>query len=464
MTSIQNPISVLLRLSSSERLKAALLSGWFFLTIAALWLLKPVRTASLLVHLEASELPYLRFGAVIGVGVVVLAYSRAVNHFSRLNVVRGSSSIFALVLLVFWAALRLGGEALGSQRWFVWAIFILVDIYSTLMVAIFWTYTNDVVSRVEADKLYGPIGIGGILGGIVGGVAVDVFVETVGPIDLLLVCAGLVLLGGGLGWISERMLKPAARQVAHVDKPAIADALEGAREVLRNPYLLAIVGIVVAYEFAAATTDFVINVVFQQAFHSQVEIAQMYGRLGWIVSGTALLSQLLLVPVLLPFKRVALLVPPIAMAAATVGLAVLPIVGMAIVLAASDRGLNYSLQQVTKETLYVPLSDLQRYKAKAFIDVFVDRAAKALSSVAVLVIIGLAGVSIAACLAVALAALVLWMFCANALGRAHATRLARVDEQRPEPLAVPEPLLERERAVSPAQRRSNGVKPAPSPR
>jgi len=137
------------------------------------------------------------------------------------------------------------------------------------------------------------------------------------------------------------------------------------------------------------------------------------------VSGTALVSQLVIVPRLMPRKRLALLVSPIAMAAATVGLAVVPTVALAIVLAASDRGLNYSLQQVTKESLYVPLTDAQKYKAKAFIDVFVDRAAKALSSVALLVMIAWAGVSIGVCLVLALVALGVWMLSAHLLGRTY---------------------------------------------
>ncbi|HTV21867.1 MAG TPA: Npt1/Npt2 family nucleotide transporter, partial [Polyangiaceae bacterium] len=182
-----------------------------------------------------------------------------------------------------------------------------------------------------------------------------------------------------------------------------------------------IVAIVVAYEFAAAVTDFVINVVFERAFDSEVVIAQMYGRLGWIVSATALFSQLVIVPRLLPFKRAALLVPPAIMISATLAFALIPAVAMAIVLAASDRGLNYSLQQVAKESLYVPLNDAQKYKAKAFIDVVVDRGGKALSSVALLVIIALQGVSIAPCLVLALGALIIWAFAANALGRAYAT-------------------------------------------
>jgi ATP:ADP antiporter, AAA family len=418
--------------TSNERLKTALLSAWFFAAIAALWLLKPIRTASLLVHLGASELPYLRFGSVIAVGLVVLAYSGVVNRFSRLDVARGASLIFSAVLLLFWLGLRLGGEALGAQRPFVWAVFIVVDIYSTVMVAIFWTYANDVVTRQEADKLYGPIGIGGILGGVAGGVAVDGLVKSIGPVDMLLVCIALVLAGGGFAWLTEARLKPPPRAVVITQKAGVEDALEGAREVLRSRYLLGIVAIVVAYEFAAALTDFAINVVFERAFATEVEIAQMYGRLGWIVSGVALAAQLLLVPPLLPFKRAALMIPPLAMIAATIGLALLPTVPLAIVMAASDRGLNYSLQQVTKETLYVPLTDAQRYKAKALIDMFVDRAAKALSSVGLLAIIAGVGVSIGASLVLALTSLALWAFAASALGRGyqrHVAKPARKDEQ-----------------------------------
>ena len=63
-------------------------------------------------------------------------------------------------------------------------------------------------------------------------------------------------------------------------------------------------------------------------------------------------------------------------------------------LAASDRGLNYSIQQATKESLYVPLTDVQKYKSKAFIDMFVDRAAKALAAFALIAIIRAVGASV----------------------------------------------------------------------
>lgn len=345
----------------------------------------------------------------------------------------------------------------------------MVDIYSTVMVTMFWTYTNDIVNHREADRLYGPIGLGGILGGIAGGVVVDGLVTSVGPVDMLLVCVALVSIGGGLGWLTEVRLKPPPRAVNVAEHGTATGeravgALGGAREILRSRYLLCIVAIVIAYEFAAAVTDFVINVVFERAFDSEVVIAQMYGRLGWIVSGTALLAQLVIVPLLMPYKRLALLLSPAIMISATLAFALFPVVAMAIVLAASDRGLNYSLQQVAKESLYVPLNDAQKYKAKAFIDVVIDRAGKALSSVALLLIIALQGVSITACLVLALAALLVWAFAANALGRAYVAFTAAKAGRDGRPVTGAPPAHSRAAdaaALPPPERQSDRLTSAP---
>jgi AAA family ATP:ADP antiporter len=47
----------------------------------------------------------------------------------------------------------------------------------------------------------------------------------------------------------------------------------------------------------------------------------------------------------------------------------------------SDNGLNYSINQSAREALYTPTSQDAKYKAKAFIDMFIQRAAKVLAVV-----------------------------------------------------------------------------------
>ncbi len=405
-------------LDRGQRSKGALLSSWFFLTVATLWLLKPVRVASLLAHLGAVETPYVRLAGVVTVALVVVLYSAIVDRLSRVAVVRWANGICGVLLLLFWVAIRLGGAWLGAQRPFVWAVYILVELYSVVIVGIFWTYTNDVCSEEDSNKLYGIIGVGGILGGVAGGAFVDAFARPIGPANLLLICAVLAGLAAALGSLTEAELRPPARAVRREEQEgSLADALAGAREVQASPYLLLIVGIVVAYEFTATLTDFAISVVFERTFHDEAELAKMYGRLGWIVSVTALASQLVLVPILLPRKRAALLVPPLAMLAGGLVLLASPVAAAAMVLGAADRGLNYSVHQSTKESLYVPLTDAQKYKAKAFIDMLVDRAAKALAAFALIVIIRTCGASVTASLGTGFASMGLWAFAAHRLGR-----------------------------------------------
>lgn len=410
--------AILLRgLSRDQRIKGALLSLWFFLTVATLWILKPVRVASLLAHLGSTETPYVRLAGVATIAVVVLLYTASLNHLSRVGIVRWSSLLFGSLLVLFWTALQIWGAALGGQRWFVWAVYILVEIYSVTMIGIFWTYSNDVVQEGEAEKLYGMVGMGGILGGVAGGAFVDAFARRIGPVHLLLVCAGLVALAAALGSLTEAILQPPPRtRAVSEEEPSFKDALAGAILVKKSRYLMLIVAIVIAYEFTATLTDFSVNVIFEKAFSDEVELTRMYGRLGWIASATAVAVQLLLVPLLLPSKRIALLLPPLVMFLGALGALAAPVVAAAMVLAASDRGLNYSLQQAVKESLYVPLTDAQKYKAKAFIDMFIDRLAKAGAAFALIALIAQWGAAARPSLVVSLASMLVWIVAALRLG------------------------------------------------
>jgi AAA family ATP:ADP antiporter len=410
--------AILLRgLEREQRIKGALLSGWFFLTVATLWILKPVRVASLLAHLGSTETPYVRLAGVATIGVVVMLYSIALNKLSRIGIVRWSSLLFGSLLVLFWLALRIWGAALGGQRPFVWAVYILVEIYSVTMIGIFWTYTNDVVTEAEANRLYGVIGLGGILGGLAGGAFVDGFARTIGPVHFLLVCAGLCACSAGLGSVTEAVLRPPPRRKqASDDEVTLADGLAGAAEVRKSRYLMLLVAIVIAYEFTATLTDFSVNVIFEKAFSDEVEMTKMYGRIGWIASATAVVAQVVLVPLLLPKKQIALLLPPVAMFGGAVAALLFPVVAAAIVLSAADRGLNYSIQQSVKESLYVPLSDTQKYKTKAFIDMFVDRAAKAGAAFTLIALIQVWGAAARPSLVVALASTVVWIGAAQRLG------------------------------------------------
>ena len=78
-----------------------MLSLWFFVTIAALSLLKPIRTASLLAHLGAQETPWVRLASVLVVAAFVAGYSRLTDRLSRRALMSTMSVLLATTLTCF---------------------------------------------------------------------------------------------------------------------------------------------------------------------------------------------------------------------------------------------------------------------------------------------------------------------------------------------------------------------------
>ena len=78
---------------------------------------------------------------------------------------------------------------------------------------------------------------------------------------------------------------------------------------------------------------------------------------------------------------IALLFLPIAAMTGSAGFLIAPILIFGSALNTADNAFSYSINQSAKETLYVPTTKDEKYKAKAFIDMFVQRFAKALAVV-----------------------------------------------------------------------------------
>jgi len=77
---------------------------------------------------------------------------------------------------------------------------------------------------------------------------------------------------------------------------------------------------------------------------------------------------------------------PIAITFGSIGFLFAPILIFATAMSVSDNSLNYSINQSAKEALYTPTNRDMKYKAKAFIDMFVQRFAKVLAVVLNLVV------------------------------------------------------------------------------
>jgi AAA family ATP:ADP antiporter len=127
----------------------------------------------------------------------------------------------------------------------------------------------------------------------------------------------------------------------------------------------------------------------------------------------------------------ALAILPMTLVFASGGFLLAPTLVLGSFLSVADNGLHYSLNQSSKETLYVPTRVEEKYRAKAFIDMFGQRFAKAVAvGVSLVVTTVFSGPGDVRWLSLALLPLlVVWLLAARHAGRGFRSRESSVDRR-----------------------------------
>ncbi|MBI5594944.1 MAG: MFS transporter [Elusimicrobia bacterium] len=371
-----NPLS----LSKEERRKALLLAAYFFLVIMAFWVQKPLRTSKFIHFIGAKNIPYAKLGTAFLVLPVMLLYSALARRVARERIAVGACAVFALCALAFWALFR--GTA---PDWAHYAFFFYVDIYITVMLAVFWSFANDITPPDQARRIYGVVGTGGIVGGAVGSAVTGWLVGKLGAPPLLMLCVGLMAAMAALAWTLGQ--DPAHPQAARQESTAsFKEALQGAALTLGSGYLLCIAGMVTCYEITSNIVDYQFSAAAGAAFPAEGELGAFLGKLSTANISLSVAVQLLFTSwVLRRFgPRVGVLVLPALLLLGSAAYLAVPLFAVAAFMFSSDGVFNYSVNQSSKETLYTPTDEATKYQAKAFIDMFVFRGAKGVSALIIL--------------------------------------------------------------------------------
>lgn len=399
----------------AERLRVAGLFAFFFLVIAAFWVQKPIRTSRFLAGVGPAYLPLVKLGTALCIAPVVMLYTWLAARFRREHMVYLCSGTFAACSLLFWSLFSKGAPA-----WTHYAYFFYVDVFNSVMVALFWSVANDICSPQQARRDYGVIGAGGILGGAAGAALTGWAVEPLGTANLLLVCVALLAAIAGVAFLLSRAASEAGQ--APQRDPSWRDAIAGARLTLASRYLLCIAAMVVLYEITSNVIDYQFNTYVAARYPDQEHMAAFLGRFSSASIVASLAAQFVLTTWILRRwgPSVGLLILPLALALGSTAFLLVPVFTTIAAAFFGDATLSYSLNQATKEVLYTPTDQDTKYQAKAFIDMFLMRLGKGVSAVLILgwmawlAPLGL-GVSQLAC--VSLAATLAWIAVARVAAR-----------------------------------------------
>jgi AAA family ATP:ADP antiporter len=370
------------QVKQGEGVTAVLMFSYSFFVMTSYSIVKPITRSKFIVKLGAENLPYVQLTAGILIGVIMLGYSWLIARLPRrwgLPIIQAG---IGGLLIGFWFLFREGGD------WVSIAFYLLGLLLGLLLISQFWTLANLIYDARQAKRLFGFVGAGAPLGGITGSVITAWWVQKTGSNYLLLVSAFFMFACVAVV-VAVIMRESLGGQSAfgHVGKGL---GLWQALDLLKGSKHLQTIALVMSFAaVGAAIIEQQLNMAAEATKGQESAIAGFLALLQALTSTFGFLIQLLLTSRIHRFLGIgfALMILPIGLGStATVMLfnAALWAPGLARVL---DQSLRYTVDKTTREILFMPLPGDTKIKAKTFMDVSVDRFAKGLAAVLILVLI-----------------------------------------------------------------------------
>ena len=306
----------------------------------------------------------------------------------------------------------------------IWGFYLFGDAWSTIWVTTFWAYLNELTAPEQSKRLYGIIGAGGVAGGLVANLGVYLLVEERGASPLLAACVAITAVMALIVQRVEVLARRPESAVARRDTDSLGlqrsekkvnAALQGARLIQSSRYLVSIVAIVFLYELVSQILDYQVSTA-AESVHGAGGTQAFYGQMGSIVGAINLFTQLLLVSFIIRRFGMtsALLVLPLAISFGSGFYLAAPALWTAGLLFVADGSFSYSINQTAREMLLVPTSSDVKYKARAFINMFVQRTGK---GAAILLALGLVFIPVRFLSLLAFAVIAFWIWFAALAGR-----------------------------------------------
>jgi AAA family ATP:ADP antiporter len=369
-----------------ETLSSALMFFYFFLITSSAWIIKPVKISLYLQWLTSEKLPYAYLLTAVLIGFVVTLNSKLLHIMKRQLYISLSLLFFISNLIVFWFLFELQWPWLSMIFWF-WA-----DIFIATSVTQFWILINDIYHPRQTKRLVGFLVSGGLLGGIAGALLASRLAEIVGTENLLLICPFMLII---CLIIVNSVHKSLPKEKREEVKPSTAQKKQkigygrSFRLLIKNRHLILLCGIVIAGIVVTTLVDFQFNSVIESKYGDQNTRTAFLGTFFTVLLIFSYVLHIFLTNrILKNFGiRTALMIAPMFLLIGSAAVFFFPLVSLiywAVLIKGTDKSLAHSLYQSVRELLYIPIDPEIKYRAKVFIDMFVNKFAKGLAALLIL--------------------------------------------------------------------------------
>lgn len=362
---------------------AVLLFAFFFLITAPHTIIKALRYADLLQDIGFQALPNAYFLAAVVTGLVVILHSKIQFRLPLQVLIIASLVFFTTTGFLFMFFMDSESPFISYLFW-TWASVLVV-----VLMTHFGLTISEIFNPREAKRLIGFCGSGGILGGFVGGLVGFFLTRANAGKFLLPVACGLLLscvfVVRAIFIVQKRRqptASPPQKKTPHPKEVGFKDSYNAVR---KSRYLMLIALMVILTMIVSTLIDYQFSSQVQ-AKYTQRETKQAFLALFFgLLTVFAFFFQILLTSSFLKKTkgiRFTLLMAPLVLMTGSVGILVLGISLFSVTaVKGSDESLTFSLNQSVREILYIPVALDLRYKARPFIDMFINRVAKVIAAV-----------------------------------------------------------------------------------
>jgi AAA family ATP:ADP antiporter len=384
---LERSLSVFADVRVGEAAGVLLLTLNAFLLLAGYYMLKTAREALILTQGGAEVKSYSSAGQALILLALIPLYGAFASRVNRKRLITATMLFFMSHLAVFYFLGQRGMRE--GVVYFLW-----VGIFNVFVISQFWAFVNDLYTEPQGKRLFPIIGFGSSAGAWLGAVAASRISHYFKPYTLMLNAEALLAICLGLILIVNARESKAARGERAKEADAALGTEGGFELVFRDRYLLLIAALIVVLNVVNTSGEFLLGkfVVSKAAslFGSGAEMAdtresfvgEFYGQYFSWVGLTGLVLQMFFVSRIFRYigvRGAVFILPSIALAGYTI-LLVAPVLALVRTLKILENGTDYSIQNTTRQALFLPTSREAKYKAKAAIDTFFMRAGDVLQA------------------------------------------------------------------------------------
>lgn len=357
-----------------EYRRTVFMSFYLLFVLFAYYVLKSASEAMFLNKFDIDKLPDLYILMAVFGGALAYVYSKMAARTSLNTAVTWTLFISIACLVAMWFPLRY------RQPTMVYVFAVWVRLFSVVTVTQGWVVATNLFNPREAKRVYGLLGMGMVVGAAFGGEFTTDLVHFIGTDNLLFASAPLVL----LAYVSYLIAVSGHTEIraARGDtEPVDFSFRDVAGDIGRNRHLQVLI-LIMSMQFIVDTfIDYQFKYMAKQAFHGDALTAFLGRFYGRYLNITELVLQFFFTTAVVRRLGVGgtLQVMPVSLAAASMFTLVSPSVLSASLARLVEASTRYTLSRTGTELFYMPLPIELRNRIKAFIDIFVDRAARGIA-------------------------------------------------------------------------------------